>query len=144
MEYELQDIRSFVKIAELGSFHEAAEVLHISQPALTRRIKKLEQGLGTSLLDRTTRRVSLTSVGRDFFPKARRLLDDFEDSPEVMQSGLYKHIYTAEYGQFGGQPVAAVIANYYLSPSAPPLCGPMMFGHQRNRAKLSVRRVAKA
>ena len=33
------------------------------------------------------------------------LLDDFEDSPEVMQSGLYKHIYTAEYGQFGGQPV---------------------------------------
>jgi DNA-binding transcriptional LysR family regulator len=80
VEYELQDIRSFVKIAELGSFHEAAEILHISQPALTRRIKKLEQGLGTPLLDRTTRRVSLTSVGRDFFPKARRLLDDFEDS----------------------------------------------------------------
>ncbi|MCY4127105.1 MAG: LysR family transcriptional regulator, partial [Pseudomonas sp.] len=39
MEYELQDIRSFVKIAELGSFHEAAEVLHLSQPALSRRIK---------------------------------------------------------------------------------------------------------
>lgn len=80
MQYELQDIRSFVKIAEVGSFHEAADQLHISQPALTRRIKKLEEGLGTSLLDRTTRRVSLTSVGRDFFPKARRLLDDFEDS----------------------------------------------------------------
>lgn len=47
------------------------------------------------------------------------LLDDFEDSAEVMQSGLYKHVYTAEYGQFGGQPVAAMIANYYLSPSAP-------------------------
>ncbi|MBD8494478.1 type VI secretion system contractile sheath large subunit [Pseudomonas syringae] len=47
------------------------------------------------------------------------LLDDFEDSPEVMQSGLYKHLYTAEYGQFGGQPVGAVIANYFLSPSAP-------------------------
>ncbi|EKT4484626.1 LysR family transcriptional regulator [Pseudomonas putida] len=80
MEYELQDIRSFVKIAELGSFHEAAEALHLSQPALSRRIKKLEEGLGTSLLERTTRRVSLTSVGRDFLPKARRLLDDFEDS----------------------------------------------------------------
>ncbi|MCZ4320543.1 Type VI secretion system protein ImpC [Pseudomonas sp. 8BK] len=47
------------------------------------------------------------------------LLDDFEDSPEIMQSGLYKHIYTAEYGQFGGQPVGALIANYFFDPSAP-------------------------
>lgn len=47
------------------------------------------------------------------------LLDDFEDSPEIVQSGLYKHIYTAEYGQFGGQPVGALIANYYFDPSAP-------------------------
>jgi type VI secretion system protein ImpC len=47
------------------------------------------------------------------------LLEDFEDSPEVMQSGLYKHVYTAEYGQFGGNPVGAIIANYYFSPSAP-------------------------
>ncbi|WP_201195867.1 LysR substrate-binding domain-containing protein [Pseudomonas fluorescens] len=80
MNYELNDIRSFVKIAELGSFHEAADALHLSQPALSRRMKKLEEGLGTALLDRTTRRVSLTSVGRDFLPKARRLLDDFDDS----------------------------------------------------------------
>ncbi|WP_282344274.1 type VI secretion system contractile sheath large subunit [Pseudomonas sp. PS02288] len=47
------------------------------------------------------------------------LLDDFEDSPEIVQSGLYKHIYTAEYGQFGGQPVAALIATYFFDPSAP-------------------------
>ncbi|MNF27889.1 hypothetical protein D3C84_85520 [compost metagenome] len=47
------------------------------------------------------------------------LLDDFEDSPEITQSGLYKHIYTAEYGQFGGQPVGALIANYSFDPSAP-------------------------
>jgi type VI secretion system protein ImpC len=47
------------------------------------------------------------------------LLDDFEDSPEIMQSGLYKHIYTAEYGQFGGQPVGAIVANYFFSPSSP-------------------------
>lgn len=47
------------------------------------------------------------------------LLDDFEDSPEVVQSGLYKHVYTAEYGQFGGQPVGAIIANYFFSPSSP-------------------------
>jgi DNA-binding transcriptional LysR family regulator len=50
MHYELNDIRSFVKIAELGSFHEAADALHLSQPALSRRMKKLEEGLGTALL----------------------------------------------------------------------------------------------
>ncbi|MBT2337568.1 MULTISPECIES: type VI secretion system contractile sheath large subunit [Pseudomonas] len=47
------------------------------------------------------------------------LLDDFEDSPEVTQSGLYKHIYAAEYGQFGGQPVGAILADYAMSPSSP-------------------------
>ena len=47
------------------------------------------------------------------------LLEDFEDAPEVVQSGLYKHVYCAEYGQFGGQPVGAIIANYFMSPSAP-------------------------
>ncbi len=44
------------------------------------------------------------------------LLADFEDTPEVTKSGLYKHIYTAEYGQFGGQPVGAMIANYDFGP----------------------------
>ena len=46
------------------------------------------------------------------------LLEDFEDSPEVVKSGLYKHIYTAEYGQFGGQPVGAVVCNYDFGPGS--------------------------
>jgi type VI secretion system protein ImpC len=44
------------------------------------------------------------------------LLEDFEDSPEVVKSGLYKTVYTAEYGQFGGQPYAAMIGNYDFGP----------------------------
>ncbi len=44
------------------------------------------------------------------------LLDDFEDAPEVVKSGLYKQVYTAEYGQFGGKPVGAIIANYEFGP----------------------------
>jgi len=44
------------------------------------------------------------------------LLEDFEDSPEVVKSGLYKTVYTAEYGQFGGQPFAAMIGNYDFGP----------------------------
>jgi type VI secretion system protein ImpC len=44
------------------------------------------------------------------------LLEDFEDAPEVVKSGLYQTFYTAEYGQFGGQPYANIIANYEFSP----------------------------
>lgn len=44
------------------------------------------------------------------------LLADFEDAPEVVKSGLYKQVYTAEYGQFGGQPIGAIVANYEFGP----------------------------
>jgi type VI secretion system protein ImpC len=47
------------------------------------------------------------------------LLADFEDAPEITKSGLYKQVYTAEYGQFGGEPVGAMIANYEFSASSP-------------------------
>ncbi|GAB2801854.1 type VI secretion system contractile sheath large subunit [Dyella kyungheensis] len=47
------------------------------------------------------------------------LLEDFEGSADITRSGLYKHIYTAGYGQFGGQPVASIIGNYTFGPSAP-------------------------
>ncbi|MCG3113818.1 MAG: type VI secretion system contractile sheath large subunit [Candidatus Manganitrophus sp. SB1] len=44
------------------------------------------------------------------------LLNDFEDAPEITKSGLYKSVYTAEYGTFGGKPVGAMIANYDFGP----------------------------
>ncbi|MEE2827595.1 MAG: type VI secretion system contractile sheath large subunit, partial [Myxococcota bacterium] len=47
-----------------------------------------------------------------------QLLEDFEDAPEVVQSGLYKHVYTAEYGTFGGEPVGAIVANYDFGPGS--------------------------
>jgi len=75
---DLADLRAFIAVAELGAFHEAAEQLNISQPALSRRIQKLEETLGVALLRRTTRRVDLTTVGRDFLPKARQVLNDLD------------------------------------------------------------------
>jgi DNA-binding transcriptional LysR family regulator len=80
MNVDLDDLRAFVAVAELRSFNAAAQLIHLSQPALTRRVQKLEENLGVSLLERTTRRVELTTVGRDFLPKARRLLDDLDAS----------------------------------------------------------------
>lgn len=47
------------------------------------------------------------------------LLEDFETSPEVPQSGLYKHVYSAEYGQFGGEPVGTIVGLYEFSASSP-------------------------
>lgn len=44
------------------------------------------------------------------------LAEDFEDSPEIVKSGLYKKVYSEEYGQFGGEPVGAIIANYDFGP----------------------------
>ncbi len=76
--FDLDDLTAFRAVAELCNFRKAAESVHISQPAFSRRIDKLEQALGVRLLERTTRRVELTAVGRDFERKVRQLLDDLD------------------------------------------------------------------
>ena len=80
MNLDLGDLRAFVAVAERGSFHAAASDLHLSQPALSRRIAKLEAALGVRLLERTTRKVELTTVGRDFVRKTRDLLNGLDQS----------------------------------------------------------------
>ncbi|MFT5220928.1 MAG: type VI secretion system protein ImpC [Planctomycetota bacterium] len=47
------------------------------------------------------------------------LIDDFDDVPEVFQSSLYQHVYSGEFGQFGGRPFGAVIGDYQFGPTAP-------------------------
>ncbi|MBP8286113.1 MAG: LysR family transcriptional regulator [Rhodoferax sp.] len=73
--FDLNDLLAFRAVAELGNFRRAAESVHISQPAFSRRIDKLEEALGARLLERTTRRVNLTTVGRDFDRQLRQILD---------------------------------------------------------------------
>ncbi|MGX9964907.1 LysR substrate-binding domain-containing protein [Roseomonas sp. F4] len=80
MSIDLDGLRGFVSVAGLGTFHEAASALAVSQSALSRRVQKLEEGLGISLLARTTRRVTLTAAGRDFLPRAQKLLEALDDS----------------------------------------------------------------
>lgn len=76
--FDLNDLLAFRAVAELANFRKAAESVHLSQPAFSRRIDKLEQALGVQLLERTTRRVTLTAVGRDFERKVRDLLDELD------------------------------------------------------------------
>src|SRR5205809_6126774 len=76
MKIDFGGIQDFVQVAELGGFGKAANQLHLTQTALTRRIQKLEAYLAVRLLDRTTRSVNLTAVGRQFLPQARRLVSE--------------------------------------------------------------------
>jgi DNA-binding transcriptional LysR family regulator len=76
--FDLNDLQAFRAVVELGSFRKAAEAVNISQPALSRRIEKLEAALGVRLFERTTRSVTLTTVGRVFAPSAEQLLDDLD------------------------------------------------------------------
>lgn len=76
--FNLNDLQSFRTLAELRSFRKAAEALHVSQPAFSRRIEKLESALGVHLLERTTRSVTLTTVGRDFDRKVAQILGELD------------------------------------------------------------------
>lgn len=76
MKIDFDGIQAFALIAELGGFRKAADHLHLTQTALTRRIQKLESYLGVRLLERTTRSVRLTTVGREFLPQAQRMVSE--------------------------------------------------------------------
>src|SRR4051794_12322129 len=74
MDVTLRQLRAYVAVLEAASFSEAAKAMHLSQAALSGLIKELENRVGVRLLDRTTRKVSASSVGETFAPMARRVL----------------------------------------------------------------------
>ena len=78
--FDLQQLQAFIAVAERGSFRAAAEEIHLSPPALSRRIEKLESIIGTRLFNRTTREVELTAIGRVFLERARAAIDDLESA----------------------------------------------------------------
>ena len=88
MEVTIKQLRVFQKIARCRNFRIASEQLSISQPALSIAIKRSEDGLGTALLDRTTRRVSLTKEGEWVALTADRLLSDFDHAIGELRRGL--------------------------------------------------------
>ena len=80
MKPSIADLRAFVTVGELRSFAAAAKALHLSQPALSRRISHLEGLLGVRLFDRTTRSVGLTLLGGRFLGEMRGLVEDLDRS----------------------------------------------------------------
>jgi DNA-binding transcriptional LysR family regulator len=75
---EILDLQAFLAVLDSGSFHRAAVQLNLTQPTVSRRVQALETALGVVLLERTTRRVKPTNVGRALDPMLRRLVSEFE------------------------------------------------------------------
>jgi DNA-binding transcriptional LysR family regulator len=86
---ELDDLRAFVSVADTGSVSRAARELYVTQPAVTRRLQRLEMSMGASLLDRRTRPVTLTPPGQIVLERCRRLLNDFQ---EVRAAAVDAHL----------------------------------------------------
>ena len=76
----------FVKVVEQGSFARAAERLHMSTSGVSRHVAELEAHLDTRLLNRTTRRISLTESGQAYFERALHLLADLEETEAAVSS----------------------------------------------------------
>ncbi|MEU4230574.1 LysR family transcriptional regulator [Nonomuraea sp. NPDC026600] len=77
---EVDQIATFLAIERYGGFTRASEALHVSQPAISRRIRLLEQELGAPLFERVGRGVLLTEAGQAFLPYAETLLTVMRDS----------------------------------------------------------------
>jgi DNA-binding transcriptional LysR family regulator len=81
---DLANLNAFIAIAETGSFSEAAERLHLTQPAVSKRIAGLELQLDVRLFDRLGREVNLTEAGRALLPRAYQILGVLDDTRRAL------------------------------------------------------------
>lgn len=104
---DIDAIQAFVLVAELKSFTRAADALGGTQAAISLKIKRLEEGLGRKLLERTPRRVILSAQGQVFLASARRLLDNYQEAincfgqqKRTLRVGVSHHIVGADLSQW--------------------------------------------
>jgi DNA-binding transcriptional LysR family regulator len=98
-------IQAFLAVAECGSFGLAAERLHLSQTAISHRMRKMEESLGVQLIVRTSRGIALTQAGDALLPRARTALQELEDSCDEVR----KHGQNAtQWVSFGCLPTLAI------------------------------------
>jgi DNA-binding transcriptional LysR family regulator len=98
----LQSMRVFSKVVEQGSFARAATLLDLSNAVVTRHVADLELHLGTRLLNRTTRKLSLTETGMAYLERVRQILQDIDDADAIASSQAKKPSGTLRlYSQLG-------------------------------------------
>ena len=113
MNIELSDLNAFVVLARELHFRKASERLFLSQPALSKKIQRLEEKLKGALFLRSRRKVSLTDAGRRFLPKAAKLLQDAEDAVRETQAVIEGRAGTLRIG-FGVASVTDILPRAIL------------------------------
>ena len=111
----LGSMRVFAKVVEQGSFARAAQVLDMSATVVTRNVADLEAHLGTRLLNRTTRRLSLTETGQQYLERVRQILADIDDADAIASSSARKPHGTLRiycHPGFGQSQLAALLPLY--------------------------------
>lgn len=82
---DLAALQAFVKVVQTGSYTRAADALHTQKARLSRVVSQLERELSVRLLERSTRSLSLTEAGREFFERAHAILASVDDARQAMQ-----------------------------------------------------------
>lgn len=82
---QIRQIETFIAVADAASFRRAAEVLHRSQSAVSAHVQQLEDELGLSLLERTTRRVNLTDAGRTLHARCKSMMADLKSVAQELK-----------------------------------------------------------
>jgi DNA-binding transcriptional LysR family regulator len=113
MNLELSELESFIVLARSLHFRKASEQLFLSQPALSRKIRRLEEKIHGPLFVRTRRKVALTEAGRILLPKARRLLEDVGSTLAATQAAVEGKAGTLRIG-FGIASVAEILPRTIL------------------------------
>src|SRR5262245_54065394 len=107
----LRAMQTFVRIVDGGSLSAAARALGVSLPAVVRTLAALERHLGTRLLNRTTRRISLTDAGGQYYQRSRQLLSELEEtelavsSAKIRPSGTLSVTAPVLFGRFNVVPI---------------------------------------
>jgi len=83
---EISQLEAFIAVAKTGSFSKASETLHLSQPAISRRIAILEHVLKTSLFERIPKGIILSDSGKTFLPYAMRVMSSIKDGMEALKT----------------------------------------------------------
>lgn len=112
---KFSDLEAFVTVVDSGSFSAAGERLETAKSAVSRRVSTLEQRLGVKLLNRTTRRLSLTEAGRAFHERATRILADLDEAEQAVgdsQSALSGQIRLAAPLSFGLQHLSPALNQF--------------------------------
>lgn len=113
MNLELRHLRYVAAVADTLNFTRAANTLHMSQPALSARIKDIETHLGTALFERTTRSVSCTTAGEQFVQKARAALELVETAERQCRRLGSARTLTVGYYGVAGQAMAPIIIDQF-------------------------------